>query len=203
MNLPTVSEIHKTIDDDKFNFYKCGDLSQMVICEDPSDAKTRIPVDKVVGCPGIGQGITPPLKNVKRKRFRIMATEPLHPDRDVNRAVQRLLELDRQAFGSEFEVLDAIDDDAENNITPTQEDAATPMGDNDNDDREIQDPTALLADVERAHGSSEEDSDAGSDAEAVPTPLPAVPQWIPSPVFVVVLNGHAFPFILCAVLTHQ
>jgi TATA-binding protein-associated factor Taf7 len=36
LNLPTISEIHKTTDtDSKFNFYKCGDLSQMVLVEDP------------------------------------------------------------------------------------------------------------------------------------------------------------------------
>jgi hypothetical protein len=36
VNLPTISEIHKTIGiDSKFNFYKCGDLCQMILVEEP------------------------------------------------------------------------------------------------------------------------------------------------------------------------
>ena len=166
VSLPTISEIHKTTDDDKFNIYKCGDLTQMLICEEPDAAPSKLPQQDTVGCPPFPHGVLPPLKNVRRKRFRVPARKSLHPDRAVDRAVRRLRELDADALHTEYEEI--IDDAAD---TPAPADDELPLDD-------LMGPASgplQPAPAGSEHASSEESDN--SDAEA-----PAAPTWVPSPV---------------------
>ncbi|XP_017305259.1 transcription initiation factor TFIID subunit 7-like [Diaphorina citri] len=78
VDLPTIIESLKTID--RKNFYKTADICQMMICKEEDDRGTSDEeeerlfknkkdnkVDKKFLWP---HGITPPMKNVRKRRFR-------------------------------------------------------------------------------------------------------------------------------------
>eukprot|EP00045_Choanoeca_perplexa_P005391 m.45607 g.45607 ORF g.45607 m.45607 type:complete len:527 (-) comp13095_c0_seq2:38-1618(-) len=108
VNLPTLVEVHKTMD--QKHVYKCGDIHQMVVCEDPDTApKPRKDgneaddesVDHNSGAQLQSSnwlhGLSRPLKNVRRKRFRKTAPMLQHSP-EVEDAVNELLERDRNAI---------------------------------------------------------------------------------------------------------
>eukprot|EP00730_Choanoeca_flexa_P019163 TRINITY_DN9350_c0_g1_i4.p1 TRINITY_DN9350_c0_g1~~TRINITY_DN9350_c0_g1_i4.p1 ORF type:complete len:573 (+),score=140.47 TRINITY_DN9350_c0_g1_i4:82-1800(+) len=107
VNLPAIVEVHKTID--KKHIYKCGDVHQMVICEDPSsEPKQRkdgneADDESVANDPtrlrsvNWPHGLSRPLKNVRKKRFRKTAPM-LQQDPVTEEAVNELLERDQAAM---------------------------------------------------------------------------------------------------------
>lgn len=102
LDLPTISESYKTID--KRTFYKTADLCQMMLCKEDEDnseeelsSKKRtdsFKVDKKYLYP---HGITPPLKNVRKRRFRRATRKKFVEAPEIEKEVKRLLRMDNEA----------------------------------------------------------------------------------------------------------
>jgi len=120
VDLPTIVESLKTIDNK--SFYKTADICQMMICkeeddqtttdeESPSKHKKKDPnkVDKKFLWP---HGITPPLKNVRKRRFRKTLKKKYveAPEIEKEVEVKRLLRGDLDAVNVKFEVLNEEDE---------------------------------------------------------------------------------------------
>ncbi|XP_075810788.1 transcription initiation factor TFIID subunit 7-like isoform X2 [Microtus pennsylvanicus] len=123
VDLPCVIGSLKT--HDRKTFYHTADISQMLVCSADGD-----PCPSSAGAPAMGtegetekkciwkHGITPPLKNVRKRRFRKPARKL--PDRkqseeggsgaidckDVEKEVKRLLRSDAEAISSRWEIVD-------------------------------------------------------------------------------------------------
>ncbi|XP_055482054.1 transcription initiation factor TFIID subunit 7-like isoform X1 [Psammomys obesus] len=134
VDLPSVIESLKT--HDRKTFYKTADVSQMLLCSADSDlhSSPEEPAASSAGVTAMGNegeaekkyiwkhGITPPLKNVRRKRFRKPTKKP--PDmkqsgescsgyidsKDVEKEVKRLLCSDGEAISSRWEII--VDEEA-------------------------------------------------------------------------------------------
>ncbi|KAM7328179.1 hypothetical protein ACRRTK_012271 [Alexandromys fortis] len=129
VDLPCVIGSLKTYD--RKTFYHTADISQMLLCS--ADGDPRPSSEELVpsaGAPAMGNegetekkslwkhGITPPLKNVRKRRFRKPARKL--PDRkqseeggsgafdskDVEKEVKRLLRSDAEAISSRWEIVD-------------------------------------------------------------------------------------------------
>jgi TATA-binding protein-associated factor Taf7 len=112
MDLPSVSESLKTIDNK--SFYKTADVGQILICteeeepiapeEDPPKQRKKDPnkVDKKYLWP---HGIAPPLKNVRRRRFRKTLKKKYVEAPEIEKEVKRLLRVDNDAVAVKWEVL--------------------------------------------------------------------------------------------------
>lgn len=102
-DLPTVIEALKTIDNK--SFYKTADICQLMICktepeieeeESPNKNKKKDPnkVDKKFLFP---HGITPPCKNVRKRRFRKTLKKKYVEMPEIEKELKRLLRLDNEA----------------------------------------------------------------------------------------------------------
>lgn len=102
VDLPCVVECQKTIDNKIF--YKSGDICQMLlVSEEPLDEeaakqnqmqrKEKLDLKKFI----YPHGITLPLKNVRKKRFRKTAPKKIIDDPEVEKEVRRLLKADLSA----------------------------------------------------------------------------------------------------------
>lgn len=109
VDLPTIVESLKTIDSK--GFYKTADICQMVICKEeddqttdedsPQKMKKKDPnkVDKKYLWP---HGITPPTKNVRRRRFRKTLRKKYVEAPEIEKEVKRLLRVDNDAVSMEI-----------------------------------------------------------------------------------------------------
>lgn len=112
MDLPSVSEALKTIDNK--SFYKTADVCQILICteeeepvapeDDPPKQRKKDPnkVDKKYLWP---HGVAPPLKNVRRRRFRKTLKKKYVEAPEIEKEVKRLLRVDNDAVAVKWEVL--------------------------------------------------------------------------------------------------
>ncbi|XP_043473300.1 transcription initiation factor TFIID subunit 7 [Leptopilina heterotoma] len=113
VDLPTIVESLKTIDNR--SFYKTADICQMLICKEEDDQTTtdeespvrqkkKDPnkVDKKFLWP---HGITPPTKNVRRKRFRKTLKKKYVEAPEIEKEVKRLLRVDNEAVNVKWEVI--------------------------------------------------------------------------------------------------
>lgn len=113
VDLPTIVESLKTIDNK--SFYKTADISQMMICkeepdqpsvEDESQAKAKKKdlnkVDKKFLFP---HGITPPTKNVRKRRFRKTLKKKYAEAPEIEKEVKRLLRADNEADSVTWEIV--------------------------------------------------------------------------------------------------
>ncbi|KAF5286704.1 hypothetical protein FQA39_LY16187 [Lamprigera yunnana] len=118
-DLRHVVESLKTID--YKSFYKTADICQMVICkeeddqvvdEDSPQKKKKDPnkVDKKYLWP---HGITPPTKNVRKRRFRKTLKKKYVEAPEIEKEVKRLIRSDNDALGIKWEV---INEDDENKV---------------------------------------------------------------------------------------
>ena len=111
VDLPCVVDVHKTLD--KKTVYKSGNIGQMVMCsEDPLDPPVENINDFTLKQRNQLQrrwqykhGITLPLKNVRKKRFRKTALKKLIDSPEIETEVRRLLKEDSEAVNVEFELL--------------------------------------------------------------------------------------------------
>lgn len=113
VDLPTVIESMKTID--KKSFYKTADVCQMVICkeepdpitddESPLKNKKKDPnkVDKKYLYP---HGVTPSLKNVRKRRFRKTLRKKNVELPEIEKEVKRLLRVDNEAVHVKWEIVE-------------------------------------------------------------------------------------------------
>lgn len=118
VDIPTIVESLKTIDNK--SFYKTADICQMVVCkeeddhtttdeESPVKAKKKDPnkVDKKFLWP---HGITPPMKNARRRRFRKTLKKKYVEAPEIEKEVKRLLRVDNDAVSVKWEVINEDDD---------------------------------------------------------------------------------------------
>ena len=98
--MPTVVETYKTTD--KKTFYKSGTISQMIICaESEGDINPRNKNNHGSKDPRrfqLFQGLTPPLKNVKKSRFRKIIRKRHCEAPEVEKELKRLLRDDMGTF---------------------------------------------------------------------------------------------------------
>ncbi|XP_050520021.1 transcription initiation factor TFIID subunit 7 [Daktulosphaira vitifoliae] len=118
VDLPTIIEGQKTIDNK--TVYKTADICQMIICKDnedfllsDEDDKTKIfkkkepnKVDKKYLWP---HGITPPLKNVRKRRFRKTLRKKYVEAPEIEKEVKYLLKSDSEALSVKWEVVNEIE----------------------------------------------------------------------------------------------
>ncbi|XP_052862276.1 transcription initiation factor TFIID subunit 7 [Anopheles cruzii] len=118
VDLPTIIESLKTIDSK--NFYKSADICQMMICkeepdqqsaeeESPNKNKKKDPnkVDKKYLWP---HGITPPCKNVRKRRFRKTLKKKYVEAPEIEKEVKRLLRVDNEAVNVKWELITEEED---------------------------------------------------------------------------------------------
>uniref|UniRef100_H9GDP0 TAFII55 protein conserved region domain-containing protein n=1 Tax=Anolis carolinensis TaxID=28377 RepID=H9GDP0_ANOCA len=139
VDLPCITESLKTID--KKTFYKTADICQMLVCtidgelyptvEEPvvsTDPKANKKKDKDREKKFIwNHGITLPLKNVRKRRFRKTAKKKYIESPDVEKEVKRLLSTDAEAVSVRWEVI-AEDEtkEADNHGSLTSLDISSP-----------------------------------------------------------------------------
>ncbi|XP_076654590.1 TATA-box binding protein associated factor 7 [Halictus rubicundus] len=113
VDLPTIVESLKTIDNK--SFYKTADICQLLICKEEDDhtttdeespvrQKKKDPnkVDKKFLWP---HGVTPPTKNVRRRRFRKTLKKKYVEAPEIEKEVKRLLRVDNDAVNVKWEVI--------------------------------------------------------------------------------------------------
>lgn len=114
LDLPTITESLKTIDNK--NFYKTADLCQMLLCkyepdapttddESPTKNKKKDPnkVDKKYLWP---HGITPPCKNVRKRRFRkVLRKKNVEEAPEIEKEVKRLFRADNEAVNVKWDIV--------------------------------------------------------------------------------------------------
>ncbi|XP_046635203.1 transcription initiation factor TFIID subunit 7-like [Daphnia pulicaria] len=118
LDLPCVMESQKTIDNK--TFYKAADVSQILICkegeqqssseeETPVKPKKKDPhkVDKKFLMP---HGIAPPMKNVRKRRFRKTLKKKYVEAPEIEKEVRRLLRVDNEAVSVRWELITEEDE---------------------------------------------------------------------------------------------
>lgn len=116
VDLPCIIESLKTVD--KKTFYKTADVCQMLVCSldgdlyppleeptgttDPKSKKKDKDKDKKFVW---NHGITAPLKNTRKRRFRKTAKKKYIESPDVEKEVKRLLSTDAEAVSVRWEVI--------------------------------------------------------------------------------------------------
>lgn len=126
VDLPTIVESLKTID--RKSVYKTADICQMMICKDeldPSSTEEESPaknkkkdpfkVDKKFLFP---HGITPPTKNVRKRRFRKTLKKKSVDAPEIEKEVKRLLRADNEAVSVTWEVIEETVKDDDLNAKP-------------------------------------------------------------------------------------
>ncbi|EDV42803.1 uncharacterized protein Dana_GF18179 [Drosophila ananassae] len=129
VDLPTVVESYKTIDNK--SFYKSADICQLLICkeepedetekESPNKNKKKDPnkVDKKYLFP---HGITPPCKNVRKRRFRKTLKKKNVEAPEIEKEVKHLLRIDNEAVRVDYEIINEeekpVDDLEQSDIKP-------------------------------------------------------------------------------------
>lgn len=115
LDLPCIIESWKTFD--KKSLWKTGDICQILICRDPEDPgftseeeeqntfdyfKKRLHEAKKYQYP---HGMTPPLKNVRKRRFRKTAKQKYVDAPEIEKEVKRLLRADISAVDVTFDIV--------------------------------------------------------------------------------------------------
>ncbi|NWW89765.1 TAF7 factor, partial [Rhynochetos jubatus] len=154
VDLPCITESLKTID--KKTFYKTADICQMLVCTVDGDLYPPLEEQTVSTDPKANKkkdkdrekkfiwnhGITLPLKNVRKRRFRKTAKKKYIESPDVEKEVKRLLSTDAEAVSVRWEVI-AEDEtkEADNHGSLTSLDISSPG----------------MSGHKQGHGSSEHD----------------------------------------------
>ena len=166
VDLPCIIESLKTID--RKMFYKTADISQMLVCKtkdehftssDEENKKKDSSTIKKKNSSDANNfskkyqwshGITAPLKNVRRKRFRTVAKKKIVDYADIEKEVKQLFRADREAVKVEYEVL-VVEGELDEN-----EDNKDKSGNDDDDDDSSQDEmgTGTNEDGKRGKSSS-------------------------------------------------
>lgn len=123
VDVPTIIESMKTIDGK--SFYKTADVCQLIICKDEPDlpttddespnknVKKKDPnkVDKKYLWP---HGITPPCKNIRKRRFRKTLKKKFVEAPEIEKEVKRLLRADNEAVKCSWDLVTDDQDDHKN-----------------------------------------------------------------------------------------
>lgn len=173
VNLPCATESWKTLD--RKSFWKTADVAQMLLCKEEEDSnessseeeetKNLDPFKKQQTMKKFlyPHGITPPLKNVRKKRFRKTAKKKYIEAPEIEKEVKRLLRADISAVDVTYEVLQDEDkqEDARSNASDIDVGNMSPQNFNEESMQspisyaENEDSNAILPDI----SSSEEEMD--------------------------------------------
>lgn len=112
VDMPCVVESHKTLD--RKTFYKTADICQMMMCkeeEEPQESENLSPKksdkrDRKFLWP---HGITPPLKNARKCRFRKTLRKKNVDFPEIEKEVKRLLQADNEAVSVYYKIVNADD----------------------------------------------------------------------------------------------
>jgi len=167
VNLPTITESLKTVDN-KF-FYKIADISQMVEFSEPAK-ELRPNRDDGGPASNLGEwphGLTPPLKNVRRKRFRKTAKKQAddNPRSRITQAVSDLLAADKKSVLPVQVTIEDPDDVAKMSDLDAfgaNSEVGSTFGDNDSRRGSIR--TAADAGLDISDGSSDENASVGGNS---------------------------------------
>jgi len=129
---PTIIESLKTIDNK--SFYKTADICQLLLCKEEDDQTTdeespqkkkKDPnkVDKKYLWP---HGVTPPAKNVRRRRFRKTLKKKYVEAPEIEKEVKRLLRIDNDAVSVKWEVINEDDENKVNKGTVIKKEVIDP-----------------------------------------------------------------------------
>lgn len=142
-DLPTIIESYKTLD--RKNFYKTADISQILICKeseatvptsgDNKEEKKKAFYDRLfqsVGGAGKREflyphGLTPPLKNVRKRRFRKTLRKKYVDFSEIEKEVKRLFKFDCEAIESRYEIVEESKSDKVDKLSFNAENAPSPM----------------------------------------------------------------------------
>ncbi|CCG83724.1 protein of unknown function [Taphrina deformans PYCC 5710] len=163
VDLPTITEVHKSFD--KKNVYKVADVCQMLLVGDRishEDTVLAIPTQpKDFVFP---HGLTPPLRNVRTRRFRKRASAKTIES--VEKEVDRLFSLDANSEQTTYTIMDKDELVREQSGTP---DPRTAMDSGEDEDEEMEE------------GSDYEDLAADLEAQLnSPLPSPLTPSVAPA-----------------------
>ncbi|XP_077973012.1 transcription initiation factor TFIID subunit 7-like [Styela clava] len=122
-DLPCVIECQKTVD--MKTFYKTNNLSHMLVCTPDTDlSEHNSNVQQNLKSNHLRErkflwphGITPPLKNVRKRRFRKTAKKKYIDSPDIEKEVKRLLKADIEAVNVRYEIMteeEKLDDKSKN-----------------------------------------------------------------------------------------
>ncbi|KAI0748104.1 TAFII55 protein conserved region-domain-containing protein [Daedaleopsis nitida] len=109
VDLPCIIESHKTLDNKQM--FKVADICQMLVVEDKISGEDALSnrgnfnIDEFIW----PHGITPPLKHVRKRRFRKRVNR--RTIETVEQEVERLLEADAMASEVKYEVLENVNPD--------------------------------------------------------------------------------------------
>ncbi|XP_046914043.2 TATA-box binding protein associated factor 7 [Dermatophagoides farinae] len=131
VDLPTILESLKTLDNK--NFYKTSDISQIMICKEETDEVKEDP-DEVVKKTKDGRdkkylyphGITKPLKNVRKRRFRKTLRKKYVDFPEIEKEVKRLLRQDNEATNVRFEIVN-IEEENKDKIDSKEKESSNLM----------------------------------------------------------------------------
>ncbi|KAF7727415.1 hypothetical protein EC973_007579 [Apophysomyces ossiformis] len=159
VDLPTIIESQKTLD--KKQFYKIADISQMLLVDSPSKEDSffaQINGRQHADPYTYPHGLTPPLKHVRKRRFRKKLSK--RAIEEVEREVERLLEVDATAEDVQYEVVDNREMEME-----MESDAGTQDIDIDESEAESESDEDLAAAIDRDLEEMEDDEDDNEDEE--------------------------------------
>ncbi|XP_064542714.1 transcription initiation factor TFIID subunit 7 [Drosophila montana] len=163
VDLPTVMESYKTIDNK--SFYKSADICQLLICkeepedetekESPNKNKKKDPnkVDKKYLWP---HGITPPCKNVRKRRFRKTLKKKNVETPEIEKEVKHLLRIDNEAVRVDYEIINEED-------KPSDELDQSDIKPYNEADEDMQDETMHASDKTLNESTSQRDINVESD----------------------------------------
>ena len=133
-DLPTIIESYKTLD--RKNFYKTADISQILICKEEVESDDssvdglteeearKAKYEKLFATIGgagkreflYPHGITPPLKNVRKRRFRKTLRKKYIDFSEIEKEVKRLFKFDCDAIETRYEI---VEEDKTDKVQPT------------------------------------------------------------------------------------
>jgi len=121
-NLPCVVESYKTVD--KKTLYKTADLSGVLTCRPTDDFSPPPSEDEAAAKEGVSKeelakrkekqekkhfnlnhGLTPPLKNVRKRRFRKVLKKKYETAPEIEKEVRRLFRMDNEALSVDWELI--------------------------------------------------------------------------------------------------
>uniref|UniRef100_A0A0R3RQQ5 TAFII55_N domain-containing protein n=1 Tax=Elaeophora elaphi TaxID=1147741 RepID=A0A0R3RQQ5_9BILA len=138
-DLPCVVEVMKTID--KKNVYKVADASQIMICSYDLQPITEISSQNDMSKSKRERmwqwphGLTPPMKSVRKRRFRKTKKKKYMDAPEVERELKRLLRADIEATSSRWEIV-TPEEDTKKVDTPAVPMEALVLGEISNSDEE-------------------------------------------------------------------
>ncbi|CAL1526850.1 unnamed protein product [Lymnaea stagnalis] len=131
LDLPAIIESLKTVD--KKTFYKTADICQMLVCkteedwlQDENESPRKKDKEKKYAW---NHGITPSLKNVRKRRFRKTLKKKYMDQPEVEKEVRRLFRYDSEAIDVKYEII--VDDEksmSDSGISQTLDAATSASG---------------------------------------------------------------------------